>query len=129
MMAWLCILTKRCQSLLFVIEAMAHIVARPPSIRCYNFQFYIKENYGIVGISCGKIFTDQTILLSEKNLQFLNIVSTTRYIERCVWIQNCVLALIFANAFHITKFEKLRLAINSHYMVSTCNLIYTYVTV
>ena len=60
------------------------------------------------------------LLSQKKNLQFLIIVSTIgRYIED-IWIQKCMLGLIFADKFKIVKFTKLKTLINFHYVV--CNI-------
>ena len=49
------------------------------------------------------------ILLSEEILVVLDYcIHNRRCIEDNIWIQKCVLALIFANAFEITNFTKLK---------------------
>ena len=52
-----------------------------------------------------EIFVNYTILLSEEILvSFDYCIHNRRYIED-IWIQKCVLALIFANAFKIAKLK------------------------
>ena len=49
------------------------------------------------------------ILLSEEIFVVLDYcIHNRRCIEDNIWIQKCVLALIFANAFEITNFTKLK---------------------
>ena len=53
-----------------------------------------------------EIFANHNILLSvEIFVIFDYCITNRRYIED-VWIQKCVLALIFADVFEITKFRK-----------------------
>ena len=54
-----------------------------------------------------EIFANHNILLSVEIFVTFDycIHNRRRYIED-VWIQKCVLALIFANVFEITKFHK-----------------------
>ena len=60
------------------------------------------------GIYCKKKFLRIAwFLLTEEKFEIFNIISTARYIED-VWTQKCVLALIFANAFQIAHFAKLK---------------------
>ena len=62
--------------------------------------------YCIAEFTARIIFCEWPEFCSQKKyLQFLNIISTAKYIED-IWSKN-VLALIFANAFLISKYAKL----------------------
>ena len=57
----------------------------------------------------GRNICKSSKLALRKYLQFLNAISTNNKIyTEDIWIQTCVLALIIANAFKITKFTKLK---------------------
>ena len=75
-----------------------------------------------------EIFVNLVVLLSE--IIFANFdycIHNKRYMED-IWIQNvCYVALIFGNAFEITKFTKLKKTINSYYMVHTGHALCYYI--